>query len=723
MAQQVTLGGDRLGSGKQMQQELHNYGMNSFNQGRDWKSTMAPGVLIPCFKEIGTNHGTFDIDISPFVRTLPTKGPLLGSFKMQVDLFNVPFRLYQGILHNNPVDIGLKMNQVYLPQLVIGTMDGAGAPRVKGATDDDCQVSPNALIKYTGISGLGHRAQQQTQAMIYRSLQCVPELGYYDIFKNYYSNKQEEMAYVIAPGNIKGNIDRLEFSYNGNDYDDGNTVTPTANTLPIKINTEGATLKNVGLNLYYYIGDDSSDSLDLGSLEEIQEKVREYWGYIPGEPFIHAPFAAVLDEKGNFDTTKDINLIIYAEDILLAYGITPYTYQNKYISAFEIPIIEIDPEYTADIDLVPFNLKNIDKMRSKLLANNELGDIVRIANEEESTDTWGYDSGEDGTGLPYSTLVKTTEDGITYNAFEQNGLVVKTYQSDLFNNWLDNSLVDTIAQRTKIDTTSGGFTPDTLILQEKIYKLLNRILVSGGTYYDWQEATYGEGVARMCEIPMYIGGMSTEIIFEEVVANSAGREESGRYQALGALGGKGTLPRQGDGSTYKKGGYNIHVRMDEPGYIIGIVSITPRISVSQGNDWDRTEIKTMDDLHKPELDGIGFQDLMVEQMAWWNTVIDGDTIIHRDAVGKQTAWINYQTAVDKVFGDFAKQDGYSFMVLSRQYEHDGTFGVKDMTTYIDPAKYNYAFAYTDLAAQNFWVQLNFKCISRRKMGAQQLPNL
>lgn len=374
---------------------------------------------------------------------------------------------------------------------------------------------------------------------------------------------------------------------------------------------------------------------------------------------------------------------------------------------------------TSTIQLTPFALKNIDKMRAKLLANNELGTKVLIKNTKETESIWGTNSGADGTGLPYSTLVKTTEESdITYNAFELNGLVVKTYQSDLFNNWLDNSLVETIARRTKIDTTSGGFTPDTLILQEKIYKLLNRIIVGGGTYYDWQEATYGEGVARMCEIPMYIGGMSTEIMFEEVVNNSAS-EADGRYQALGSLGGKGI-------NTRKKGGNNIHVRMDEPGYIMAICSITPRISFSQGNDWDRTEIETMDDLHKPELDGIGFQDLMAEQMCWWNTQLSTDgtaTVLHRDAVGKQTAWINYQTAVDKIYGDFAKQDGYSFMVLGRNYEHDGIFGIKDMTTYIDPSKFNYAFAYQDLAAQNFWVQILFKCTSRRKMGAQQLPTL
>ena len=112
-------------------------------------------------------------------------------------------------------------------------------------------------------------------------------------------------------------------------------------------------------------------------------------------------------------------------------------------------------------------------------------------------------------------------------------------------------------------------------------------------------------------------------------------------------------------------------------------------------------------------------------MAWWDTVLrTTGGVLQRHSAGKQTAWINYQTAVDKCYGDFAKTDGYSFMVLNRNYEHGKQYAsVKDITTYIDPAKYNYAFAVHDLASQNFWVQLHFKITARRKMGAQQLPNL
>ena len=49
--------------------------------------------------------------------------------------------------------------------------------------------------------------------------------------------------------------------------------------------------------------------------------------------------------------------------------------------------------------------------------------------------------------------------------------------------------------------------------------------------------------------------------------------------------------------------------------------------------------------------------------------------------------------------------------------------VNDITTYIDPAKWNYVFADANLAAQNFWVQIHSDVIARRKMAAQQIPNL
>ena len=86
------------------------------------------------------------------------------------------------------------------------------------------------------------------------------------------------------------------------------------------------------------------------------------------------------------------------------------------------------------------------------------------------------------------------------------------------------------------------------------------------------------------------------------------------------------------------------------------------------------------------------------------------------------------TAYNEVYGDFAINDNEAFMVLNRNYElkpDAGTNEVKiaDLTTYIDPVKFNYIFADTNLDAMNFWVQTKFDIKVRRLISAKQIPNL
>lgn len=64
-----------------------------------------------------------------------------------------------------------------------------------------------------------------------------------------------------------------------------------------------------------------------------------------------------------------------------------------------------------------------------------------------------------------------------------------------------------------------------------------------------------------------------------------------------------------------------------------------------------------------------------------------------------------------------------FMVLNRRYEHDEEGYMTDLTTYIDPMKFNNIFAQTSRDAQNFWVQIGIDMTARRLMSAKIMPNL
>ena len=147
------------------------------------------------------------------------------------------------------------------------------------------------------------------------------------------------------------------------------------------------------------------------------------------------------------------------------------------------------------------------------------------------------------------------------------GLMVKTYQSDLLNNWMNTEWLDGdngINAVTAVDTSSGSFDINSLIVARKTFDMLNRIAMSDGDYKGWQQAVYDHNGKWNIEQPLYIGGYSEEVVFQEVISNSASENEP-----LGTLAGRGI--------NVNKRGDKIYFKADEAGYIMGIVSLTPRL--------------------------------------------------------------------------------------------------------------------------------------------------
>jgi len=372
--------------------------------------------------------------------------------------------------------------------------------------------------------------------------------------------------------------------------------------------------------------------------------------------------------------------------------------------AFEGNYGPANPE-DSEPQITTFPLSNLDDMRMAIL-QHPMGTPFII--DKNSPAPYGL-------SLQGETIGENT---LWSKNYSLEGLALKCYQSDLFNNWLQTEWIDAINTSTAIDTTGNSFTIEAFLLGKKMFDMENRVALSGGTYEDWIDAVYTHERARSAEMPEFIGGYQDYISFEEVVSNSATAD-----QPLGTLAGRGTL------AGAKKGG-RIVVRASEHSYLMIIASITPQIDYSQGNIWD-SNLKTMDDWHKPGLDGIGWQDLITDWMAFWDTQLAGpDQPIFKSA-GKQPAWIQYQTNVNKVRGTFAEPNSQMFMVLNRRYTPEFTENVEeqlmpfigDLTTYIDPSKFNHIFADTRRDAQNFWVQIGIKNHARIKMSANQIPNL
>ena len=164
-----------------MQVDLKTYNRSTHDLSFAWRNTQGVGTLVPCCKLLALPGDTADIEIDAKVMTHPTVGPLFGSYKLQVDFFVAPIRLYNAMLHNNALNIGLDMSKVKLPKLKIEVASSMNPT----ADNPWSQISPSSILAYLGLRGYGMHTGAGTTTYSYNA---VPILAYLDIFKNYYAN-------------------------------------------------------------------------------------------------------------------------------------------------------------------------------------------------------------------------------------------------------------------------------------------------------------------------------------------------------------------------------------------------------------------------------------------------------------------------------------------------------------------------------------------------------
>lgn len=655
----VNIGKNTLGDSDKMSVSLREYGRSTHNLSSAWRSPMGVGTLVPFMKLVGLPGDTFEIDLDTRIMTHPTIGPLFGNFKFQADVFTCPIRLYNAMLHNNTLNIGLDMSKVKLPKA--------------GMWLTNYKSGKASLMEYMGIRKQPRNSSLADKIGYYN---IIPFLAYYDIFKNYYANKQEEWFHVMGGSTIQNATAIVSGDFTG-------TLNNKEFGKPYLVCTSPATVTITGTDLKLEDIKRIKFTLDSEPIYIEVFEIATSWEHVS----VESNKIILKSKKGVYYRTSRKILTSEGESINLkgtTENITQGTVTESYTSSF--PLTEIDDlrEYilSKGREEILINKDSDEKLKSLFIYN-----VLFSPNPEK-----------DGTSQsipPIGTL-------------EMGGLCLKTYQSDLFNNWVNKEWVDGdngINAVTDVDVSEGKLNLDALNLAQKVYNMLNRIAISGGSYKDWIETVYTTDYYFRAETPVYEGGMSTTIDFEAVVSNSASTA-SGVEEPLGSLAGRGF--NQG-----KKGG-KIVIKCNEPCYIIGIASITPNVDYSQGNDWDMIQLSTMDDLHKPQLDGIGYQDLLSNQMhGRANT---------NDAIGKQPAWLNYMTDVNKTYADFAAGETESYMVLNRVYDVDEKTGeITNPSTYISPKDYTYIFATNTETNRDFWVQIGKRIIARRVMSAAQIP--
>lgn len=658
MAVVRTLGKNTLGDNNKMKVAMRDYDMSTHDISTVFRSSIGVGMLVPFCKILCQKGDIIDLNLINKTLSQPTLGPLFGSFKLQHFLFFGGFRLYNSWLHNNRTGIGMKMSDIKLPMMKANTTGIETA----AATN----ISASALYKYLGWSKSKRMGTGATNGVLKNG---VPLLLYIDIFKNFFANTQEKKFYMLkGAGEITLNIQNTYQNSNNGNYTIGKNQESVQIITSTKINTS---ITNIDYQRFW-------DSIKVTVMTSDGELANRRLSELTTNALTNTitlnsvsanPYATILQ----FFTTKETAKFIKTK-------------------------------------LGQYDLKILDQIRDVIL--HKKGNETLII---ESTNVGDNNNGS-------KDLQKFIDEIIVSQSNKLGGMLLKTYDSDIFNNWVQTDWIDGtggITEITSIDITAneGKLTMDALNLQQKVYNMLNRIAVSGGTYRDWLETVYTAGkYLDRPETPVFIGGMTQYIEFDEVISKSATETAYGS-QPLGDIAaiGRGGKPLNNG---------HVHYQCEEPGYIMGLMAITPMIDYSQGNDFD-LNLQTIDDLHKPALDGIGYQDLIQEQMVGETSTYNGSgnisNMLHK-AANKTVAWIDYMTNYNRTYGDFAAGEALDFMVLNRRYEVVNN-DITDLTTYIDPQKYIEIFADTSIDSQNFWVQTVIQATRRGNYSAKQIPFL
>lgn len=653
------LGGERIHTGDKISIDLKEYGYSNHNLERTVRTTAAMGTLIPLATWVALPADTFQFhNIQLDVKTHPTLGPLFGSAEAAIDIFEAPWRLYLPKLHNNTSDIATNMEVVKLPQVEVKPIHQSA--HVVQDNQDVNMTNPSSLYNYLGIKSAGYWNKNEHEERPTRTFNAIDILAYYDLGKNYYSNKQEKVMAMID-----GTI--VEDYQNVSQMNWGTVSAPSVDIIPHWPTAES----NLPTN---YIWISTTDDLipDLNGI----------YAYIAGTGF--EPITTWQEEINEVPYMGDTYWVIKFQEGI-APGIISWAYGT-----------EIDTDGEPKIRTFP--IENIDRMRDDLLAN-VLSPNALVINELDYP--------------PFNWITRDASDGTTQNIaykYSQEGLLLKTYKSDIFNNWLNTTDINETLTRASVNTTGGTFNMDSLILAQRVYNMLNELIAAGNTYDDFLETMYNVRGLDKCNFPIYHGGVQRNLVFQEVVSTAENEQ-----QPLGTLAGKGVLTGRDNGG--------LTIRCTEFATIMAIFHLTPRVDYSQGNDW-QTGLQNIAQLHVPAMDQIGFQDAITEYANALDTYWDGTKWVQR-SYGKQPAWIQYMTDYNRTYGNFASSDEM-FMTFNRNYEVEGISGivqVKDMTTYIDPSKFNFIFADTDIDAQNYWVQAHFDLEVRRKMSSKIMPNL
>lgn len=706
------------------------------------------GTLIPALTLPVQSGDKIHMSISALVKTLPFVGPLMGSFKIQMDTFYFPYRYYNSWLHDDrtdfdPYDIKFPLAAINAISYGYDSYPYYSSP-----------VSPGSLWNYLGVGYEGRllTGASSTTTTVNRYFNAVPLLGYWDIFRSYYANTQEKTFPFICGPSVPSsststghNIEILNCDLSV--IDDSRQVilaTPGNEHLILPVysgsltegsGTAGSTDNNSGTNYKFYPYSEKPDSSNYGSS----------W---------YSPYASFYNCKV---AQGGLALKTYRSDRFTTWLNADTYYENMASSSMLVSNVPTQlSAFKRDDEASYKALINANRLGGTYLASDSSSPSAANHENQFSDITLGGDAinkyqSWDGYGLsfiqysspgyrspvnnaPFTNVYGGTVYGAQHPR-EWNQLWRSTDMSQLNVPFEKFNVSDDAQDDIPNDWSSRGnvaigrLSMDALYFASHLDRMLKRTQLAGGRYSDWNYVQYGNSIRAIVETPTFIRSHSFTLACEDVVQTSESSDEN----PLGSLAGRG---RGG------AAGRHVNFYVPEHGFMMTIFSISPYVDYSQGVSW-YLRMTSLGDIHVPVLDGIGFQDLISDDLTTAYTVLPATTVGNTDndyhygyyGIGKQPAFIEWMTNENRVYGDFADPNRLMYMTLCRRFADWSTANSDssnnpgriptdvNFSSYIDPRDWNFCFADTSLESQNFWIQLAFHITAKRVISKKIMPHL
>ena len=162
---------------------------SNFNLGRKNTFSADVGYIYPVYVEEILPSSYKRLDVEALVQCNATVAPVMGSFTIKLEAFFVPLRIYHRHLLNNDrsADYQDDFDFHYFPWICHNDSYRAYSTTIQASSSPiSCQAT--SLLEYLGMFPSGWKSNSWTRSSASHRINAYPFIGYFDIFRNYYSN-------------------------------------------------------------------------------------------------------------------------------------------------------------------------------------------------------------------------------------------------------------------------------------------------------------------------------------------------------------------------------------------------------------------------------------------------------------------------------------------------------------------------------------------------------